>query len=46
MMYNSGQKPSKGDYKCTTCGEIVNLKLDSDALPICPKCRRTTFEKL
>lgn len=45
-MNTAGQKPGKGDYKCTTCGEIVNLKSDTDTLLICPKCRRTTYEKL
>ncbi|MBU3188968.1 zinc ribbon-containing protein [Clostridium bowmanii] len=45
-MNTTGQKPGKGDYKCTTCGEIVHLELDSEFLPLCPKCRRTTYEKL
>ena len=45
-MYSSGQKPGKGDYKCSTCGEIVHLEKDTDTLPICPICRRTTYTKL
>jgi DNA-directed RNA polymerase subunit RPC12/RpoP len=32
-MYSTGEKPGKGYYKCTTCGEIVHLDQDSDTLP-------------
>lgn len=45
-MYETGQKPGKGDYQCTKCGEIVHLDDDTDTLPPCPKCNGTTFRKL
>ena len=45
-MFISGQKPGKGKYKCITCALIINLKNDDEALPICPKCKKTTWEKL
>jgi len=46
MTYSTGQKPGKGDYKCTSCGEIVHLEKITDTLPPCPKCRMSTFTKL
>ena len=46
MTYTTGQKPGKGRYKCTKCGEIIVLDQDSDTLPPCPKCHNTTFTKL
>ncbi len=41
----TGEKPGKGDYKCTNCGYIVHLENDTDALPQCPRCGNKTFEK-
>jgi len=45
-MYKTGEKPGKGRYQCTQCGEIITLDSDSDALPPCPVCANTTFNKL
>ena len=45
-MYSTGDKPGKGDYKCTYCGEIVHLDQDTDTLPPCPKCHKTTFVRV
>jgi len=45
-MYTTGQKPGKGTYICTTCGEIVTLDQDTDVLPPCPRCHMTTYTKL
>ncbi|MFR5047963.1 MAG: zinc ribbon-containing protein [Faecalispora sporosphaeroides] len=45
-MYSTGEKPGKGNYQCTTCGEIVHLDDDTDTLPPCPKCNRTTYRKV
>lgn len=45
-MYNSGDKPGKGSYKCINCGTIVVIENDDDALPICPVCHHTIFEKV
>lgn len=45
-MYETGQKPGKGLYKCTVCGELVRLDDDTDTLPPCPKCSNTTYTKL
>lgn len=45
-MFSAGDKPGKGEYKCTNCGNIVELEADSDALPPCPRCGNKEFEKL
>ncbi|AYD39648.1 hypothetical protein D4Z93_03575 [Clostridium fermenticellae] len=45
-MYSTGDKPGKGHYKCTNCGEIIYLDQDTDTLPPCPKCRMSTFTKV
>jgi DNA-directed RNA polymerase subunit RPC12/RpoP len=37
-MYNIGEKPGKGTYCCTKCGEDVKLDDDDDRLTPCPKC--------
>lgn len=44
--YNSGEKPGKGTYKCTKCGNVITLEQNSDELPVCPRCKNTTFTKL
>ncbi|WP_329494537.1 zinc ribbon-containing protein [Caproiciproducens sp. CPB-2] len=46
MTYSTGEKPGKGNYQCTTCGEIVHLDDDTDTLPPCPKCNHTTYRKV
>lgn len=46
MVYKTGEKPGKGTYRCTLCGEIVVLDDDSDTLPPCPKCFHTEYEKV
>lgn len=45
-MYKTGQKPGKGHYKCTTCGEVIYLNDDSDVLPPCPECSNTTWNRI
>ncbi len=45
-MYTTGQKPGKGQYQCTKCGEIVVLDDDTDTLPPCPRCNNTTYNKV
>lgn len=48
MNYNTGEKPGKGKYVCTKCGEIINLPKDEDELPSCPnhKCNSTVWKKM
>lgn len=43
MKYNTGEKPGKGTYQCTSCPQTVTLDDDSDKLPPCPKCSGTEF---
>ena len=45
-MYTTGEKPGKGRYRCTECGHIIHLDDDSDALPPCPVCDNTTWNKV
>lgn len=45
-MYSTGEKPGKGTYRCTSCGQIVVLDDNSDTLPPCPKCSKTTYVKI
>lgn len=44
-MYRTGEKPGKGYYKCCKCGQVIHLDEDSDALPPCPKCNHTYWDK-
>ena len=44
-MHKTGEKPGKGTYYCTKCGQKVVLDDNSDTLPPCPKCSNTTFRK-
>lgn len=43
MTYKAGEKPGKGTYYCTECGEDVNLNDDTDKLPPCSKCYNGEF---
>ena len=45
MTYSTGEKPGKGTYKCTKCGQPVVLDDTTDTLPPCPKCHNTKFTK-
>jgi len=45
VQYKTGEKPGRGVYTCTKCGEIVRLDNDTDTLPPCPKCHNTSFRK-
>ena len=45
-MPNTGEKPGIGDYQCNNCGEVVRLNDNSDTLPPCPKCHKTSFTKV
>ncbi len=44
-MCKTGEKPGKGGYICTTCGQRVRLDDSTDTLPPCPKCTETTYCK-
>ncbi|MBN2663801.1 MAG: hypothetical protein JXR68_09150 [Bacteroidales bacterium] len=46
MIYNTGDKPGKGDYKCTHCRFMITLETDDDVLPPCEKCFKTEWEKV
>jgi DNA-directed RNA polymerase subunit RPC12/RpoP len=45
-MYKTGEKPGKGTYQCTVCGQIVILDDKTDTLPPCPKCNNTSYKKI
>lgn len=45
-MYSTGEKPGKGTYKCVACGQIVVLDDNTDTLPPCPSCEKTTYYKV
>lgn len=42
-MPTTGEKPGKGTYTCTNCGQVVVLDDDSDKLPPCPHCDGTEY---
>ena len=44
-MVTTGEKPGKGTYVCTKCGQTVVLDDHSDTMPPCPSCANTTFIK-
>ncbi|MDP2181430.1 MAG: hypothetical protein Q8K99_02535 [Actinomycetota bacterium] len=44
-MPTTGEKPGKGTYKCTNCGQLVHLDDTTDTLPPCPNCSKTVFVK-
>lgn len=43
-MSTTGEKPGKGTYTCTNCGESVTLDDTSDRLPPCPRCNNTDYK--
>lgn len=45
MAYSTGEKPGKGTYYCTKCGQDVTLDQYTDTLPPCPSCYGTSFRK-
>lgn len=45
MPYKCGQKPGKGRYVCTKCGEDLHLDNSTDKLPPCARCNNCTFKK-
>ncbi|MBE9594979.1 MAG: hypothetical protein IMF19_16040 [Proteobacteria bacterium] len=45
MEYKCGEKPGKGRYICTSCGEDLHLDDDTDALPPCRRCTGCVFTK-
>lgn len=45
MPYSTGEKPGKGTYVCTHCGQRVVLDDTTDTLPPCPKCNKTSYTK-
>ncbi|MQW23213.1 MULTISPECIES: hypothetical protein [unclassified Lactococcus] len=44
-MHSTGEKPGKGEYYCTNCGQNVSLDQSTDTLPPCPRCNHTQFKK-
>ena len=46
MHHGIGEKPGKGTYLCLNCAQKIIINDDSEALPICPKCSYTEFEKM
>lgn len=44
-MPTTGEKPGKGTYKCTKCGEVIILNDSTDTLPPCPKCHGSNWVK-
>ena len=42
-MSTTGEKPGKGEYTCTSCGQVVVLDDDTDTLPPCPRCDETEY---
>ena len=46
MVYKCGEKPGKGRYVCTNCGEDLNLNDDTDTLPPCTNCEECEFRKV
>ena len=46
MTYSTGEKPGKGTYQCTNCGQEVVLDDNTDTLPPCPKCAETKYIKI
>ena len=46
MIYNTGEKPGIGTYKCTACGTTVTLDDATDTLPPCPSCSGTAYTKV
>jgi len=44
-MPTTGEKPGKGTYYCTKCGQAVTLDDITDTLPPCPKCNGTSFRR-
>lgn len=45
-MYDTGEKPGKGLYQCTKCGQVIRLDEHDDTLPPCPKCHGTRWKKV
>jgi DNA-directed RNA polymerase subunit RPC12/RpoP len=45
-MPTTGEKPGKGLYQCTKCGEYVRLDDATDTMPPCPKCSGTDFRRV
>lgn len=42
-MPTTGEKPGKGIYTCTSCGQRVYLDDEDDTLPPCPRCNETDY---
>lgn len=46
FMYQTGEKPGKGWYRCVECNQTILLDDYNDTLPPCPKCHKTTWIKI
>lgn len=42
-IYQSGQMPGEGVYRCTVCGRRVTLHEDDEPLPVCIQCGASTW---
>jgi len=45
-IYQTGETPGEGIYRCTACGRRVTLHDDQEALPVCRQCAATTWTKV
>lgn len=45
-MPTTGEKPGKGRYMCNNCFKVLTLDDDTDTLPPCPTCNKTSFTKV
>ncbi len=46
MIHSTGDTPGKGYYSCRSCGKVIHLDTDEDALPACPRCGKADWHKL
>jgi len=45
-MRMKGEKPGKGLYICTHCGQKVRIENDTESMPPCPNCQEATFRRI
>ena len=45
-MLKTGDKPDKGTYKCTLCGQLEEINDHNDTLPLCLKCQGVEWTKI
>ena len=42
----TGERPGKGTYKCSNCGQKIMLDDNSNTLTPCTRCRGNKYEKV